>query len=163
MKENEIFYKCVKAGMCDKGISLWDNKDRLINFAKQEIEFILENKPLTNEEIISFFGIEFLNKHSVFINQDLDISKKNDDIYTALIDCKGNIRLYSPNNIMHIAQESKIKLRVFSEGVLTIRLYQDSHLDLSVRRNCKVLIFNYGGTIDNIQGYTENVIIKDIR
>lgn len=162
MKENEIFYKCVKAGMCDKGISLWDNKDRLINFAKQEIEFILENKPLTNDEIISFFGIEFLNKHSVFINQDLDLSKKVNDIYTAIINCKGNMRIYSPNNIFHIAQ-STLKLRVFSDGVLTIRLYKDSHLDLIVKRNCKVLIFNYGGVIDNIQGYSENVIIKDIR
>lgn len=163
MLEEYIYQKCIESGLCDKGKVLWHDKDKLMSFAKQEIEFVVEQRPLTHKEIIDFLGLEYLNKHSIYIDQDINKSVESDDIYTALLGCKGYVRLYTSNNVLMIADNSDLEVRVLNSGVLTIRLYTGSVLDLAIKRDAMVFVFNYGGSVRKIVGNTDNVVIKNLK
>lgn len=150
--DSSILKKCVAAGMCDKGIALWHDTDRLMTFAKKEIDFLLKTRVLSHKEIIDLLGLEYLNSRSIYIDQELNTSIDSPDIYSAFMGCTGSVRVYTNNNIFKLADRSEMEVRVLSEGVLTIRLYSGSVLDLAVKRNAQVMIFNYGGLVRKVVG-----------
>lgn len=145
---NKTYYdKCIKAGMCQKGIDLWNTENALIDFAKEECEFIINNRPLTHTEMLSMYNLSLLNSHNAYIDQDLDnlIETTGENPTSLFLGCTGIIRLFEDSNIVNIADESKLQVKIFSDGMTTIRLYTGSEIDLFVENICSVLIFNYGG------------------
>lgn len=162
----KILKRCVDAGMCEQGIMLWKDVERLIPFAKKEIDFLLKTRVLSHKEIIDLFGLDYLNKRDIFIDQAIEDKafkqEKYLDIRTVFLGCKGNVRLYTTNNVFIIGDNSEMSVRVFGEGVLTIRLYSGSVLDLSVKRNAQVMIFNYGGIVRKIHNDKGFVKIENI-
>lgn len=152
LSDREVLKRCVDAGMCAKGVVLWHDKDRLMPYAKQEIEFLLKSRALSHKEIIDFLGLEYLNNHSIYIDQEINasINKESIDLYSAFLGCKGSTRIYTENNIFILADNSEMEVRVLREGVLTIRLYSGSVLRLAVKRNAQVMVFNYGGIVEKV-------------
>lgn len=150
--DSRILKRCVAAGMCDKGIAVWHDTDRLMTLAKKEVDFLLKTRVLSHKEIIDLLGLEYLNSRSIYIDQELNTSINSPDIYSAFLGCTGSVRVYTNNNIFKLADSSELEVRVLSEGVLTIRLYSGSVLDLAVKRNAQVMIFNYGGIVRKVVG-----------
>lgn len=150
--DSRILKRCVAAGMCDKGIAVWHDTDRLMTLAKKEVDFLLKTRVLSHKEIIDLLGLEYLNGRSIYIDQELNTSINSPDIYSAFLGCTGCVRVYTNNNIFKLADSSELEVRVLSEGVLTIRLYSGSVLDLAVKRNAQVMIFNYGGIVRKVVG-----------
>lgn len=150
--DSRILKRCVAAGMCDKGIAVWHDTDRLMTLAKKEVDFLLKTRVLSHKEIIDLLGLEYLNSRSIYIDQELNTSINSPDIYSAFLGCTGSVRVYTNNNIFKLADSSELEVRVLNEGVLTIRLYSGSVLDLAVKRNAQVMIFNYGGIVRKVVG-----------
>lgn len=150
--DSRILKRCVAAGMCDKGIAVWHDTDRLMTLAKKEVDFLLKTRVLSHKEIIDLLGLEYLNSRSIYIDQELNTSINSPDIYSAFLGCTGSVRVYTNNNIFKLADSSELEVRVLSEGVLTIRLYSGSVLDLAVKRKAQVMIFNYGGIVRKVVG-----------
>lgn len=123
-----------------------------MTLAKKEVDFLLKTRVLSHKEIIDLLGLEYLNSRSIYIDQELNTSINSPDIYSAFLGCTGSVRVYTNNNIFKLADSSELEVRVLSEGVLTIRLYSGSVLDLAVKRNAQVMIFNYGGIVRKVVG-----------
>ncbi len=161
---DKYYQKCVTAGLCEKGKEYWDNKEQLISFAKQECEFLIENKPLTHNEMLEMFSQEYLNTQSVYIKQNLDTLIESEDVYSLILNCTGIIRIFEDSSIINVADNSNIQVRIFADGLCTLRLFTNSKIDIILENNCGVMVFNYGGEVKSVQGnpaFVRNVTIKN--
>lgn len=163
---DKYYQKCISAGLCEKGIEYWNDKERLISFAKQECEFLIDNKPLTHNEMLEMFPQEYLNTQSVYIKQNLDTLIESEDVYSLILNCTGIIRIFEDSSIINIADNSDIQVRIFADGLCTLRLFTNSKVDIILENNCGVMVFNYGGEVKSVNGnkeFIKNVTIKDFR
>lgn len=170
--KEKYFQKCMDAGLCQKGRELWDKDEKLLAYAKQECEFLIKNKPLTYKEMLEMYSYSYLASNSIYISNQIDTLINTNTIeikdvgYSLILNCTGKIRVYEPNNIINIADKSVLDVDIYSQGVVTLRIFTDSEINIHIKNNCSVIVFLYGGKVKEVRGITEylkNITLKDLR
>lgn len=170
--KDKYFQKCVDAGLCVKGQELWNKDEKLLAYAKQECEFLIKNKPLTYKEMLDMYSYSYLVSNSIYISNQIDTLINTNTIeikevgYSLILNCTGRIRIYEPNNVVNIANDSNLDVDIYSEGVVTLRVFTDSKININLKNNCSVIVFLYGGKVEKVTGnsaHLKNITLKDLR
>lgn len=81
-------------GMCHEFDSTWgddDDMDKLFERFKDGIDFCIEHDFPPLDFITRNVSKEVLHKHKVYVNEDVDISTSESDIYVFMGRCKGRL------------------------------------------------------------------------
>ena len=149
-KNIKIYNQCVEKGMCEWGKIHWEiSNEKLINLAKKESEFLIEKRPFTCVEIIKFFPQDWLSQHGMFV-----LEKLNDErIYgrgehLLALNTQGCIILKEMSNILSVAENSNLIIRIQNTGFYTIKVYKGCRVKILAQENCGCLVINKGGEVE---------------
>lgn len=161
MKDEElnkiIKTKCTAVNMCAKGYEQWtDDIDTLLEMAKRENDFIIVKKPFSHKDILRLIPHSLLDEHGIFVdNKNLkEKGREEQGSYLMFLGCVGEFSIKDNSNIIVIADNSDMTLKINSTGFFSIKLFTNSKVNIVLENDCRVMVLNH---TDNIVGVKRKV------
>lgn len=155
----DLRQQALQIGMCEKYQKQWKDAslEDLIGYYISEAEYVIENKYPSKDYIKNNFPLELINKHGVYIDQNMTPQKIEKNIIICN-DCEGEIHVGGHDVLRcYLSLNSNIMFIVDGDARLFVDAYDNSNATILQEGNSKATVYNYGNGIIETKGKVRTV------